>query len=191
MSDGEELGPIGHPIERKAHDLCSEPYWKKSGIDAPAPDPMRTPTADRTPAQMMRSMGFDPTKNMTPLQFLVAVLNDDLDLIFKRKDRRALAEKKGGIALSIRVEAAKAAAKYMHQQLPNVTVIDETKGGYGEGLSSKVSKADERVRTRRVIIEEVERISPDMPLPPASYPPDFQPDIDAQGEEINDDDIGS
>lgn len=186
MSEGDELGPIGHPIERKAYDHASEQNWTKPGAYAPRPDPMRTPSDDRTPAQMMRAMGFDPTKNMTPLQFLVAVYNNELGLIFKNEKRRILTETRGGIALSSRIEAAKVAAKYMHQQLPNVTILDETKGGYGEGLSSKVAKADERVRTRRVIIEEVDRISPQVPLPAASYPPDFEPDIEAQGEEVDD-----
>lgn len=185
MSDEDGLGKIGHPIQRKSHDLSQEPRrLKEKGRSIKiAPDP--TKAEARSPDDLMRQMGFDPSKYMNPLQFLIAVQNDDLDLIFKNEKRRARMEGKGGIAMSYRTECAKTAAKYLHQQLPAINITKSDDGGFGDGLSQAISQGHERVRTRRVIIEEVERISPDIPLAPASYPPALAEVIDQEQDDID------
>lgn len=183
MSDGE--GQIGHPHQRTSYDLAVEP---RKTDNSPT---LGSETVEyRSPAAMMRQMGFDPSKNMTPLQFLVAVLNDDVDLIFKNETRRKRMKDKGGMALSYRIEAAKTAAKYLHMEMPKVSIEENSKGKFGEELARGIAAGNERVVTKRMILETVERISPDMPLPQASYPPAFQDaievasitDIDAEGD---------
>lgn len=186
MSEG-DVQELGHPIQRKSFDLSQDPIeLRRDGKKAP--DLVHGVNSDRRdPEDLMRQMGFDPSKNMNPLQFLIAVFNDDVDLIFKNETRRKRIESKGGITLSHRIECAKTAAKFMHMELPKVSVQKEEGGGFGESLSSAIAQGNERVRTRRVILEEIERISPQIPLAPASYPPDFQDaidetDLDAEGD---------
>lgn len=118
---------------------------------------------------MMRTMGFDPNTTMTPLQFLVAVYNDDLEKIFRNETKRKDAESRGGIGLSYRVEAAKTASRYIHMEMPKVSISDDT-GNFGESLAQAARAGNERLRTKTMIIETIERISPDVPLPEASYP---------------------
>jgi hypothetical protein len=171
MSKGD--GQIGFPVEKKQYDLSAEPRDSKY-----APTLSHDESKHRSPAALMRQMGFDPNKHMTPLQFLVAVMNDETGLIFKRDNRRKRIEDKGGIALSYRVEAAKTAAKYMHMEMPKITYEDKGVEKFGEDLARNIAAGNERVITKRMILETVERISPDIPLPPASYPPSFQNDIE-------------
>lgn len=177
MSDGDDHLTVGHPKQRKSHDLSKNPkVLRQKGYKAP--DLVHGDRSDsRSPDDMMRQMGFDPTKNMNPLQFLIAVMNDDLDLIFKNEKRRLRMEGKGGLAVNYRIEAAKTAAKYIHMELPKVTMTQDDKNGFGESLTNAITQGNERIRTRRMIIEEVERISPNIPLAPASYPPAFQDDV--------------
>lgn len=176
QGDGQE---VGHPIQRKSFDLTQDPReLRRDGKKAP--DLMHGDRSDRRdPEDIMRQMGFDPSKNMTPLQFLIAVMNDDIDAIFKNEKRKTRIEGKGGIAMSYRIEAAKTAAKFMHMELPKVTYQKEEGGSFGEGLAQAIAQGNERIRTRRVIMEEIERISPDVPLAQASYPPDFVPAIES------------
>jgi hypothetical protein len=122
----------------------------------------------------MRQLGFDPTENMSPLQFLMAVYNDRLDLIFKNVKRRARAESKGGISIAYRLEAAKTVAKYIHMEMPKMQINESEKDTFGKDLAEAAARGNDRIRTKRIILEAVERISPDIPLPPASYPPDFE-----------------
>ena len=177
METDDPVKPPGHPIQRQDLDLSKEP--KKSDNGAFLGDETST---FRSPAAMMRQMGFDPTKSMTPLQFLCAVYNDDLDLIFKNEKRKKRYQDKGGLGLSYRVEAAKTAAKYIHMQMPSVQISKGSDSKFGDELAQAAAKGGERIRTKRVILETIERISPDMPLPPASYPPAF---ADIQGEVID------
>jgi len=172
-------GQLGHPIQRKDYDLS-----KNARDNDNPPTLTNEPNEYRSPAVMMRQMGFDPSKNMTPLQFLVAVMNDDLDAIFKNEKRRARYESKGGLAMNYRIEAAKTAAKYMHMQMPTVTISEGNEGKFGEGLARGIAAGNERVTTKRIILETVERISPNVPLAPASYPPAFQEAVESEYEEI-------
>lgn len=164
----------GHPIMRKAYDLSQDTAeLRRDGKEAP--NLILGNRADRrSPDEMMRQMGFDPTKHMNPLQFLIAVFNDDLDKVFENEARRYRMKSKGGIALSYRIEAAKTAAKFIHTELPKLTVTKEESVNFGASLSDAIEQGNERVRTRRVILEEIERTSPQIPLSQASYPPDFQ-----------------
>ncbi len=177
MTDG-DVQKLGHPVQRKSFDLSQDPIeLRRDGKKAP--DLSHGINSDfRDPADLMRQMGFDPSKNMTPLQFLIAVFNDDTDLIFKNEKRRNRIEARGGITLSHRLEAAKTAAKFLHMEQPKVSVQNNESGGFGDSLSNAIAQGNERVRTRRVILEEIERISPQIPLAPASYPPDFQEAIE-------------
>ena len=184
MIDEDGLGKVGHPIQRKSHDLSQEARRLRESGKSTITLEHGSNAETRSPEDMMRQMGFDPSKYMNPLQFLIAVQNDDLELIFKNEKRRARMEGKGGIAMSYRLEAAKTASKYLHQQLPSITVSKNEGGGFGESLSKAITQGHERVRTRRMIIEEVERISPDIPLAPASYPPALEQVID----QVQDDD---
>ena len=186
MTDGDGQ-KLGHPIQRVDHDLSQNPKnLRQKGFKAP--DLVHGDRSDRRdPSDLMRQMGFDPSKHMNPLQFLLAVMNDDLDAIFKNEARKKRMEAKGGIAVNYRIECAKTAARYLHMELPKVTVQKDEDGGFGDSLSNAIAQGNERVRTRRVILEEIERISPQIPLAPASYPPDFQEvieetDIDAEGD---------
>lgn len=159
----------GHPVQRKDYDLSKEPRKASVRIDT---DFTR---ADATsPAAIMRQMGFDPNQYMTPLQFLVAVMNDDIDRIYKNEKRLARMKSKGGIALSYRIDAAKTAARYIHMEMPKVSIENGGSEKFGTELAQRIASGQERVRTKRVILETVERISPDIPLPPASYPPSFE-----------------
>lgn len=119
---------------------------------------------------MMRAMGFCPSKNMTPLQFLIAVFNDETALIYRDEKKRKKTDDRGGIGLSYRLEAAKTAARYMHMEMPKIQ-INTDEGNFGESLTRAAQQGNERVRTRTVIMETIERISPDVPLADASYPP--------------------
>jgi len=189
MTKDRDVPAIGHPIQREDHDLSQDPReLRRDGKDAPKlSDGVQV--GIRSPAAMMREMGFSPTSNMTPLQFLVAVYNDDLEKVFKNEKRRTRMEGKGGIALNYRIECAKTAAKYLHMEMPKVTIADDA-GGFGESLSKAITDGTERVRVRETIIQTVERISPDVPLEPASYPDAFSneaqreefADIDAEGD---------
>lgn len=175
--DGDDDVKVGHPIQRKSHDLSKEPRRLKEKGKSVSIELSPARSDNRTPDDMMRQMGFDPSKYMNPLQFLLAVMNDDLEAIFKNENRRRRMEGKGGIAVSYRLEAAKTAARYTNQELPKITVTKDD-SGFGESLSDAISQGHERVRTRRMIIEEVERISPQIPLAPASYPPALEDVID-------------
>lgn len=171
---GDDIKPPKPAKQLEQYDLCTTPRQNKN-----KPPISSDPVEYRSPAAMMRQMGFDPTKYMTPLQFLTAVMNDDLDLVFRNKKRRENYEKRGGIGINYRVEAAKTAAKYMHMEMPKVNINEGNDGKFGDELAKSIASGQERVRTKRVILETVERISPDMPIPDASYPPVFdqmQPD---------------
>ena len=179
--DGTE--PPQPPIQHKFYDLASsQNRGMPKGKNEPSLGDARSDR--RSPAQMMRAMGFTQTKHMTPLQFLCAVFNNELEMIYRCEKRRKKTEEQGGIGLSYRLEAAKTAAKYLHMEMPKVTVEDEG-GNYGTSLMKAAASGNERLRTRTMIIETVERISPDVPLPDASYPPMYQKDgqtvIDEQG----------
>jgi len=166
------------PHQRTSYDLSKDSYLvRRHGGKKDAPID-NTPSDKRTPDDLMRQMGFEPSKSMNPLQFLLAVMNDDLDAIFKNEARRKRMEQKGGMALSYRLEAAKTASKYMHMELPKVSIQKDETNGFGEALSNAIEKGNERSITRRMILEEVQNISPDLPLAPASYPPEFEAHID-------------
>ena len=126
----------------------------------------------RSPADMMRQMGFDPVKYMTPLQFLVAVLNDDADMVFGRSpDAKKERYKARGIGMSYRVQAAKTAAKYLHMEMPKVEYHSSADQEFGQGLQQAIRKGEHRVRTKRVILETVEEMAPDMPPAPGFISP--------------------
>lgn len=165
--DGVITPPLPPP-QRSDHDLTTNRNGEVKPDNAPTID--KTRADDRSPAALMRSMGFCPTKYMTPLQFLCAVYNDDLALVFKNEKKKLQAEAKGGISLAYRVECAKTAARYMHMEMPKVSITDET-GNFGESLMRAATAGNERVRRKTMIIEEIERISPDVPLSEANYPP--------------------
>lgn len=170
MENGEN--PPLPPPQIKSYDLTTEPYdGRKSGKNIPEMPRMKAD--ERSPAAIMRAMGFNPNSTMTPLQFLVAVFNDDVDKIFRSEEKRKLTKDRGGIGMGYRVECAKTAAKYFHMEMPKVTV-DETGSGFADNLQKAVLSGNERVRTRRMIIETVERISPDARLEPANYPPIYE-----------------
>lgn len=174
----------GYPVQLENYDLSRDPN-KLRQTGKTAPNLLHGARADRRdPADIMRQMGFDPSIHMTPLQFLIAVMNDDLDAIFKSKKRRNRMEGKGGFSINYRIECAKTAARYLHMELPKITLQQEETTGFGESLSEAIALGNERVRTRRMIVEEIEQISPDLPLAPASYPPIFQ-------ESAEDADIGA
>jgi hypothetical protein len=179
MAD-DDLGKIGHPIHRENIDLTQQ--QKDLGIrtiDASRSD-------NRSPSDMMRQMGFDPNKNMNPLQFLIAVMNDDLELLFKNPKRRARYEGKGGLALNYRIEAAKTAAKYLHMQMPALIIAKNDEGSFRDALTQNLLDAEDRVSNKEYILSKVESISPDIPLEPASYPPDFI-DHDPVNEDMDND----
>lgn len=163
----EQATPPEPPVQRKDYDLSTKPAFSKN---PPAPR-SKDNNAYRSPAAMMREMGFDPTgRHMTPLQFLVAVMNDEVDMIYRDEKKRNIAKGKGGISLSYRVECAKTAAKYMHMEMPKVTITSGEEARFGDKLAESVAAGNERVRTKRIILETVERYAPDAPLAPASYP---------------------
>lgn len=171
MSDDKgEITPPRPPRELRGagYDLASAPHSNRH-----PPVKCDTPNDYKSPAVMMRELGFAPDKYMTPMQFLVALMNDDLALIFKNEKRRKNMENKGGIGLSHRLEAAKTAAKYMHMQMPSVQIQKGEDNSFGNKLAEAVASGNERVRTKRIILETIERISPDVPLPPANYPAAF------------------
>lgn len=168
------LPPPAPPKQVAEYNLTTSKNGDPRAANAPKLEVMNA--EDRSPASMMRAMGFMPDKKyMTPLQFLLAVVNDDLELIYKDPKKRKRTEDKGGIGLSYRVECAKTAARYMHMEMPKVS-INEEGGNFGESLAKAAIAGNERLRTRTLILETVERISPDMPLSEASYPAIYQRD---------------
>lgn len=179
--------PIGHPIQRKDFDLSTDPReLRRDGKEAPVLA-HGDRSDQRTPEAMMRQMGFEPSENMTPLQFLIAVYNDDLDKIFKDEKRRSRMKTKGGLALSYRIEAAKTTAKFLHQEAPKPTAIDTGGEQFAAKLEQAMAEGNLRITQRETILERVMQIAPDVPLAPASYPPDFAA-IDAQIVERGNDD---
>lgn len=139
----------------------------------------------RSPAYVMRSLGFDPLDTLTPLQFLVAVMNDDVDKIYRDPAKREKMRKKG-ITMPYRIEAAKTASRFIHMAMPSVHVTADTETAFGESLAKAIASGEQRVRTKRVILETIEQISPDLPLPEASYPPAFFEPARIIEEEAND-----
>lgn len=173
-------GRKDHPVQRIDLDLSQEPReLRRDGLPAPELISDRHSNT-RNPTEMMRAMGFDPTKNFTPLQFLMAVVNDDLDMIFKNEKRRERMRGKGGLALSYRIEAAKTAAKFMHKEQPKALVKDDGADNFGESLTKAIQGGHQRITRKTFILEEVENISPDIPLAPASYPPAFADAIEQE-----------
>lgn len=167
---------LGHPKQRINYDLSKQSKEAmKHGQKAPKLDKIYSDRKD--PLDIMRQLGFEPTKHMTPIQFLLAVMNDDLDTIFKNPSRRERMERKGGIAMQYRLDAAKSVAKFIHMEMPKMQITSQADKGFGEELASAINNGNDRVVQREIIIKEIERISPDIPLAPASYPPDF---IDAE-----------
>ena len=75
--------------------------------------------------------------------------------------------------MQYRLEAAKTAAKFIHMEMPKLQITSQQEKGFGEELSNAIAAGSSRVIHRETIIREIERTSPDIPLAPASYPPDF------------------
>lgn len=183
--DGHE---VGHPIQRKNLDIsksCSYVNKYASGKDKAVRMINGKLSDRRSPDEIMSAMGFDPSKYMNPLQFLLAVVNDDLDALFKNEKRKTRMAGKGGVAMNYRIAAAQTAAKYLHMELPKTAITKDETERFGEKLAEAIENGNDRVRTRRIIMEEVERISPDIPLAPASYPPELEQHIN--GIEAEDD----
>lgn len=155
-------------IQREVYDLTTEARQNDN-----SPDLGNVAAELRRPDELMRAMGFEPTVHMNPLQFLTAVYNDDLDKIFRNEKRKKNYEDRGGIALAYRIECAKTAAKYLHSKPPQVHDVKAHEVEFASQLTRATAKAGERVTRKIMILEEVERISPEAPLAPASYPPTF------------------
>lgn len=156
------------PAQNTVYDLTGVTLGKakKEG----APELRHTKTEFKEPDEIMRSLGFTPDKYMNPLQFLLAVMNDDLNLVFRNEKRRRATEAKGGISIAYRIECAKTAAKYFHKEMPKLQITTEKDSNFGEVLTA-AQAGNERILRQTVILEQIERISPDIPIPPASYPP--------------------
>jgi len=125
-----------------------------------------------SPAQQMRDMGFSPTSNMNPLEFLVAVMNEDVDRLYSQKKKRNMMRAKG-IGLNYRIDCAKTAAKFMHMAMPSIQINSSHETKFGDDLAAAVAAGNTRVEKKMIILETIERISPDMPIADASYPPVF------------------
>lgn len=172
--------PPSAPVQLVNYDLTKE---RPNGRQPNSP-PMTNERSDyRNPAAMMRDMGFDPNTTMTPLQFLVAVYNDDLEKVYRSEKKRKEVEDKGGIGMSYRLEAAKTATKFVHMEMPKIQINEGETSTYGDKLVQAGLAGNERLRTRQMIIETVERISPDAPLSEAIYPPIYnqKPEHDDAG----------
>ena len=135
------------------------------------------------PAQLMRDMGFDPDANITPLQFLTAVVNDDIDLLFKHGVKGNRLKAKGGLGISYRLKAAEVAAKYFHEAVPSLKVTANADAEYSKALVDALMRGNARVEMRPVLLQQINNISADVPLARASYPPALQEVIEAQIQE--------
>lgn len=164
-----DAGKTKTAIQRKHFDL-SVPA-KHS--DNPPITRRGKPGGITSPAEQMRDMGFCPTADMTPLEFLLAVMNEDVDRLYKQEKKRNMMRAKG-IGLNYRVDCAKTAAKFMHMAMPSVHITDASEHKFGDDLAAAISEGNTRVEKRTIILETVERISPDTPLAPASYPEAFK-----------------
>lgn len=172
------LGKVGHPHQTKDYDLSGRACDVRRTGKAPPLENIRSDY--RTPAQMMRALGFDPSKHMDPMQFMMAVLNDRVDLIYTRKKPLARAEE-NGISISYRLECAKVMAKYMYMEMPKLSLQqNETVERFSDELASRIASGDVRVRSKRLIIETVEAVSPDMDVGKANYPPHLQNVLEAR-----------
>lgn len=160
------------PYQRKNLDLVTE----ASGGCRPkkAPKFNHTEASSREPVQMMRDMGFDPNKYMTPLQFLLAVTNDDVDMIYRDQKKAEKTKERGGIGLSYRMECAKTAAKFLHMEMPKLELKADVTNTFTEELQRAVISGNARIEARESIIKTIEDTNPDVPLAPASYPPVFE-----------------
>jgi hypothetical protein len=187
MEDEDGIQPPGFPHVNKDTDLSVSPrHLQEAGRKLERSTNARINAEYRSPAEMMRELGFSPSRYMNPLQFLVAMLNDDVELIYKNKKKREMTLAKGGLSIQHRLEAAKTAAKYMHMAMPTVNVNKNEGASFGAELAAAVSAGDQRVRTRRMIIETVEKISPNEPIAQASYPPVFSAIVDARAVDYED-----
>ena len=141
--------------------------------DANTPPTNNKASVWKSPSEMMHDLGFDPnTGDLTPLQFLVAVMNDDVDKLYRQEKKREMMRKKG-IGMNYRVECAKTASRFMHMAQPQVTVQTAEEDDFHRKLEDNIRQGNDRFIRKKMIIETVERVSPDMPLPAASYPPVF------------------
>jgi hypothetical protein len=165
---------VGKPKQRTEKDLHRKPSTLKRRLDDKQVHLQKGPATGRSPDDIMRSMGFAPTATMNPLQFLIAVMNNDLEKIYNMEIALVKARSKGGIALNYRVDAAKTAARYIHMEMPKTTIdkSDEA-GGLGMGLLQAMAEGNARLNQKALILETIQQMSPDMPLPAASYPPTF------------------
>lgn len=179
---------VGHPIQRYDLDISKTAHYINNygdGKSKPVKMDNKSNSVGRSPDDIMRSMGFEPSRYMNPLQFLLAVINDDLDALFKNEKRKARIAGKGGVSVNHRLAAAQTASRYFHMELPKIAITKDETDRFGESLAEAIESGNDRVRTRRIIMEEVERISPDIPLAPASYPPELEQHIN--GTDVEDD----
>ena len=162
----------GFPVQKKDLKLSiSAVDAKVRGQEAPQ---LTHHSADnRTPEQMMDAMGFAPSKNMTPLQFLLAIVNDRTDLIYKSDSKRKRVDANGGISIQYRIEAAKTAARYIHQMMPQIQITKDAGSEFSKELAQALSAGQMRVRSRSVILETVSKSGQELLPDPASYPPVF------------------
>lgn len=158
------------PKMRQDLDLTQPP---KQIPHANTPQRDKTNVLFKSPEDMMVEMGFDPeTGNLTPLQFMLAVMNDDVDKIYRQKKKREMMRTKG-IGMNYRLDAAKTSSRYMHMAQPQLTVGSRDEDDFHRKLEDNIREGNDRYIRKQMIIETVERVSPDMPLQDASYPPVF------------------
>lgn len=134
---------------------------------------------NQSPAAMMREHGLNPHEYMTPVQFLIAVFNNDIAKVYPGQSgekKRAELEKKGGIGIGYRIECARAAAKFIHRELQADKGDDGAQSTFAIEMQHAMSKGNNRIRMREVIIEQAHATGPQEELPPASYPDAFRPE---------------
>lgn len=139
---------------------------------------------NRSPAEIMRENGLDPHKHMTPLQFLMAVVNNDVESVYKSEKKRAEIDAKGGFGIGSRIECARTAVRYFHQERAPEKVADQADSGFAQQMADALAGGNHRISMREVIVENAYKTSPDMPLPDASYPPAFDPNPTVEREAV-------
>lgn len=93
-------------------------------------------SANKTPRDLMNDMGC-PADYMTPVEFCMAVLNNDLARLKLPKTKKGGEERV--ITIGQRLEASRIATPYFHQKLPEIVDLSVT-----DSWADMIRKAEER-----------------------------------------------
>lgn len=165
----------GFPKMVKDYDLTKERNGMAKTHDMPQLS--NSSSQAQSPDEMMRILGFEPTQYMNPLQFLLAVMNNDTHAVYSDPTKLRNANCKGGFSIKYRIECAKIAARFMHMAMPKLNINSNADSKFSHDLQRAIADSNHRLLNREKIIEHVHATKPKgSELEPAAYPDVFKPE---------------